>query len=134
MRRRQRPADDLRVRRGPGVLDGGDKVLVIHRRLFEGDEHRFFVGVVERCTDAVAVVTGRTWVRDPFSGQVVAKQDERTKLIPLAAGTFVVYRLPAATDAAAVRIEQDGATGRLLLTDDRTLLMDLSERVQPRAA
>ena len=116
------------------VLGAGDKVLVVHRRLFEGDEHRFFVGEVESCADAVAAVTGRTWVRDPRSAQIVAKQDERTKLIPLAAGTFITYRLPAATDVASVRIEQDGATGRVVLTDDRTLLMDLSERIHPQRA
>ena len=117
------------------MLAAGDKVLVVQRRLFEGDEPRFFVGEVESCADTVAAVVGRTWVRDPFSGQIVGKQDERTKLIPLAAGTFITYRLPAATDVAAVRIEQDGATGRVVLTDDRTLLMDLSERIhQQRAA
>ena len=117
------------------VLVAGHKVLVVHRRLFEGDEHRFFVGEVESCVDAVAVVTGRTWARDPFSAQIVGKQDARTKLIPLAAGTFITYRLPAATDLAAARIEHDGATGSVVLTDDRTLLMDLSERLYtPRAA
>lgn len=116
------------------VLSVGDKVLVVHRRLFEGDEARYFVGVVDAYEAGVAAITGRTWVRDQFSARIVAKHDDRTKLIALAAGTFLSYRLPAGTDVATVRVDQDPSTGRVTLTDDRSVLMDLTEHLYEQRA
>lgn len=117
------------------VLNAGDKVLVVHRRLYELDETRYFVGVVEAYDAGVAAVTGRTWVRDQFSSRLVAKNDERTKIIAFASGAFLSYRLPASTDLALVRIEHDSATRRVTLTDDRSIMMDLTEHLyEERAA
>ena len=116
------------------VLMEGDKVLIVHRRLFDGDEPRYFVGVVEAYDAGVAAVTGRTWVRDTFSSRMVAKQDERTKIVALSAGTFLAYRLPAHADLAALRVELDPSTGQVTLTDDRSILMDLSEHLAPPRA
>ena len=44
------------------ILEVGSKLLVVHRRLFENDKSRYFIGKVEHCEDAVARVSGHTWV------------------------------------------------------------------------
>jgi len=58
----------------------------------------------------------------------------RTKIIALAAGTFLVYRLPAQADLDAVRLVLDPSTTQVTLTDERSILMDLSEHVAPPRA
>jgi hypothetical protein len=40
------------------LLEPEDKVLVVHRRLFEGDHQRFFVGIVENYEEGIAKVSG----------------------------------------------------------------------------
>ncbi len=123
------------IHSGRSSHGGRRRPRVVHRQLFQRDETRYFVGVVDAYDAGVAAVRGRTWVRDQFSARLVAKHDERTKIIAFAAGTFLSYRLPVDTDVAAVRIEQDPSTGRVTLTDDRSILMDLTEHLyEERAA
>lgn len=114
------------------VLKTGDKVLVVQRRLFEQDEPRYFVGVVDAYDAGVAAVTGRTWVRDPFSAVMEPKNDERTKIISFAAGTVLTYLLPASTVLSGIRFDQDPSSLAVTLTDDRSLSMDLTEHLAPR--
>ena len=117
------------------VLSAGDKVLVVHRRMFQRDETRYFVGVIEAYDAGMAAVTGRTWVRDQFTAHHAAKADQRTKIIAFSSGTFLCYRLPVDTSVSAVRIEQNSSTGRVTLTDDQVVLMDLTEHLyEERAA
>jgi hypothetical protein len=117
------------------VLQQGDNVLVVHRRLFESDQPRYLLGVVVDREGDLATVTGQTWARDYFSSVAAHKDDVRTKVISLSSGTLIVYRLPRDSDLAAARIETDEATGATWLTDGSTLRMDLSEQVSsPHAA
>jgi hypothetical protein len=108
------------------VLTAGDKILVSHRRLFEGDEIRHFAGVVESYDSGIVCVTGWTYLQDPSSGMIFRKEDERTKLYAIASGTILLYRLPGDVDLAALRFE--GRDGLLWLTDGRNLRMNMSER------
>jgi hypothetical protein len=50
------------------ILERGAKVLVSHRRLFELDHGRYFIGVVEAYDAGVARVCGHTWTRDGYKG------------------------------------------------------------------
>jgi hypothetical protein len=109
------------------VLETGDKVLVSHRRLFAEDHPRYFTGVVESYAEGIAVVTGHSWVREPFRGEIRRKPDERTKLVSLNSGSLIVYRLPRATDLARLSMRH-GEGGEVALVDDRGLAMDLTER------
>ena len=113
------------------VLAAGSKLLVCHRRLFNEDQPRFFVGVVKACEEGVAKVTGYSFTRDPSLG-FVRKDDERTKIVALASGMVIVYELPAEVDVAQVRIEQPGGHS-VVMTDGRSFRMDLAER-QVRSA
>ena len=107
------------------LLKEGDNILVAHRRLFERDQARFFVGRVEGYDAGVVRATGFTYVVDQASGRVIGKDEPRTKLLSLASGTLMVYLLPdwAGPDKVGVVSE----AGRLVLTDGKDLLMNLSE-------
>ena len=108
------------------MLIGADtKVLVVHRRLFEKDQSRYFVGAVEGYEQGVAKIRGRTWSRDSY-GVIIGKDDVRTKILALSSGTLIVYQLPIDTDLDAIQIRAEGES-RVVLSDGKKLEMDLTE-------
>lgn len=115
------------------ILDRGDKVLIVHRRLFDGDSIRFFVGVVDSYEDGIAKVTGHTWIREPFSAALFKKEGARTKIFSISSGTLIVYQLPIATELSSVRFEDD-RFGRIWIGDGKDLRIDLSESEGSAAA
>ena len=106
------------------LLAADTKVLVVHRRLFEKDQSRYFVGRVEGYDAGIAKIRGRTWTRDQY-GRIVKKTDERTKILSLSSGTLIVYQLPSDTDLDALQIQISDE--RVLLSDGKSFEMDLSE-------
>lgn len=109
----------------PMLLTEQTKVLVVHRRLFENDLSRFFIGEVNAYENGIAKVAGYTWFRDPNTTNMSRKGDIRTKLISLSSGALIVYQLPdtVAISSTQFEVKQDG---RLILTD-RQFSMDLTE-------
>jgi hypothetical protein len=73
------------------ILKEGDKILVGHRRLFDKDAVRFFIGQVEAFEAGLVKTTGHSYVRDAMGGQVVEKAEQRTKILSLSSGTLIVY-------------------------------------------
>jgi hypothetical protein len=110
------------------VISEGDKLLVSHRRLFQGDEVRYFVGRVTGHEGGVIKLVGHTYLRDFTSGLVTKKDEVSTKLYSLSSGTILVYQLPA--DTQLDRIIFEGTDGHLLVTDGASLELNLSERYQ----
>jgi hypothetical protein len=110
------------------LLRGGEKILVAHRRLFEKDEVRFFVGRVDAYEAGVVKSTGHTYVRDAAGGRVIEKAEERTKILSLASGTLLVYQLP--DDVALEALKFVAAEGRVTLTDGKEFMMNLAEHTR----
>jgi hypothetical protein len=115
------------------LLERGTPVLVVHRRLFEGDRPRYFVGFVEAGDADVILVTGHSWVQDTFNGTFLKKEDPRTKVLSLTSGTLFVYRLPPRLDPARLVFSMD-EKGALWLRDGSGWKMDLSEHCQSQAS
>jgi len=93
------------------ILNCGDKILIAHRRLFEGDSLRFFLGTVTDYEASVMKIEGRSCVQDPATGGVSIKDDLRTKLYTLQSGTILAYNLPASVSID--ELEFMGHLGRL---------------------
>jgi hypothetical protein len=114
------------------MLNTGDKILVSHRRLFDEDQPRYFVGEVVGYDAGVVMVSGYSWVREPFSGGCSRKDDRRTKVLSLTSGSVLAYRLPESLDVGELRIELADEHS-LTLTDGQAFRMDLTERLpRPR--
>lgn len=111
------------------ILISGAKILVCHRRLFEGDLPRFFVGTVTACEQGLVKLCGFSWTRDPGQG-FIRKRDERTKILSLSSGALIVYELPSEILIEDLRIEQPGGHA-VVLTDGGKFRMDLAERMAP---
>ena len=108
------------------LLAEGDIILVAHRRLFETDELRFFIGRVDDYETGIVKVTGQSHVRDAISGRMIGKTDKRTKILSLSSGTFLVYQIPGAVSPEALKfVEREGS---LSLTDGKGFTMNLTER------
>ncbi len=107
------------------LLKEGDKILVAHRRLYERDEARYFVGRVEGYEAGVIRATGHTFVREQMCGRVIEKAEKRTKLLSVASGTLLIYILP--EPVALERMRFVSELGRLVLTDGNGFTMNLAE-------
>jgi len=107
------------------ILESGTKVLLSHRRLFETDHARYFIGVVEGYEDGLARVTGHTWLRDGYTGEYVHKDDERTKIISITSGTVIVYQLPSSLQLGELAMRTEGH--QVFLTDGADFCMDMTE-------
>lgn len=114
------------------ILQAGDKVLVAHRRLFENDHGRYFVGEVEAFDFGIAKVRGWSWMRDSYQGAPVRKADLRTKLLSLSSGTLILYVLPRSTVLESLRLASEG--GELVLTDGEQFVMNLAEDLRRSGA
>ncbi|MBI3542488.1 MAG: hypothetical protein HY075_04345 [Deltaproteobacteria bacterium] len=108
------------------ILEPGLKVMIVHRRLFETDHHRFFTGVVDAYEQGIVKVMGNSWIYDVFTGEPKRKEGKRTKIFSIASGTVMLYELPetAQMDSLAFEFDKDR---RLILCDGRHLRLDLTE-------
>jgi len=109
------------------LIEKSEKLLIAHRRLYEKDAERFFIGVVDAYEQGVARISGYTWLHDVAHGKLIRKDDKRCKIIALSSGDFISYVLPAHLDIENLRIEQHKQ--HLLVTDGNNFIMDISERL-----
>ena len=100
------------------LLNPGEKVHVIERRLFDGDARRHFVGEVDAATDVAVRVTGYTFVCNPMTGNFDRREPARTRIIPLGASGVVVYVIPEQIEIEQVRYEW-GMGNRLVVRSGR---------------
>src|ERR1041384_5861813 len=107
------------------VLKAGDKILVAHRRLFENDEVRFFVGQVQDYEAGIVEARGHSYVRDVMAGSMIEKAEERTKILSLSSGTLLVYQIP--DNVSLDRLRFSATDGRLILSDGSGFTMNLAE-------
>ena len=75
------------------ILTKGNKVLVVHRLLFEDDQLRYFFGTVEEYESGIVKFKGCTWLRYPHTTTFFLKDEERTKIISASSGTHIIYEL-----------------------------------------
>ena len=108
------------------ILSQGDNVMVVHRRLFENDQSRIFIGEVDGHHNTLAKVTGRSWLKDKFHGDFVEKQEVRTKIISLDSSGLIIYQLPTDLDLNKIKIHHEGH-GRNIIRDDNGFKLDLSD-------
>lgn len=81
------------------LLNPGENIHVIHRRCFDKDVRRHFVGRVESYESGVARASGYVFSIDDLSKHLFVKRpDRRTKLIPIGSGDVIVNVIPESVD------------------------------------
>ena len=107
------------------ILEVGNKLLLVHRRLFKEDLVRFFVGTVDYYQAGITKITGYSFARNPVTGEVRRKDDARTKLVALTSGTFLAYQLP--TELQVDKVQFHLESDERLIIRESEWEMDLSE-------
>ena len=107
------------------ILKQGEKVHIIHRRQYEKDHHRHFVGIVEGYEDGVARVTGNVYTVDPVKFTFIRRPETRTRLVAVGSGHVLVNVLPASVALDKITYKTERKAVRV--TDGSSWYLDLSE-------
>ncbi|MDB6121355.1 MAG: hypothetical protein JWQ71_348 [Pedosphaera sp.] len=107
------------------ILENGEKVHIIHRRHFEKDPHRHFVGVVNAYENGMARVTGHIYTVDLVKFSFFRRPEPRTRIIALGSGDVLVNVLPPSVDLAKIIYKQEKKSVRV--TDGSDWYLDISE-------
>lgn len=108
------------------MLENGEKVFVITRRLYDGDRLRQFVGEVMESSDTVIKVRGYVFVHDDFTNEIVRREDVRTRIISLVDAVNIILVIPKEVNLENVQYEIDNMNQHVL-TDKESFSMNLNE-------
>jgi hypothetical protein len=108
------------------VLNKGEKVHVITRRLFDNDLRRHFVGEVEAVSEVAVRLAGYVFVFDPGNNQYVKRPERRVRIIGLADSGSIINVLPQHVDLDALSYQMS-AQDRSVLTDGSSFSLDINE-------
>lgn len=108
------------------MLNKGEKVFVITRRLFNGDRIRQFVGEVLESSNTLIKVRGYVFVHDDFTNEFVRRDDIRTRVISLVDAVNIIMVIPENVLLENVQYELDDLNQRVL-TDKESFYMNLNE-------
>lgn len=107
------------------ILRCGEKIHVIHRRFYEKDPHRHFIGSVEAYEDGVARVVGHVYTVDTAKFQYVKRPELRTRIISIASGDLLVNIIPPSVNLEKITYKQEKKGVRV--SDGSDWHLDLSE-------
>jgi hypothetical protein len=107
------------------ILKAGEKVHIIHRRNFETEPHRHFVGVVEAYEQGVARVKGYVFTVDRVKAKFFRRPDLRTRVVSVVSGEILLNVLPSSVDIEKIEYQQEPKAVRV--TDGSEWRMDISE-------
>ena len=108
------------------LIEPGEKVHVIERRLFDTDVRRHFCGEVERCGSDAIRARGYVFTFDSSVSQYVRSDGERIRILPLAVSGFIINVLPTDTKVEAIKYVVSDE-GRLTVTDGGHFSLDINE-------
>jgi hypothetical protein len=105
------------------ILKQGDKILVVHRRLYEKDEVLFFIGQVDDYEAGIVKTTGHAFLWDQNGGLMIQKERERTKILSLSSGTLLFHQLADTVAFEGLKFEM--IDGSVTLTDGKDFKLNL---------
>jgi hypothetical protein len=108
------------------LLTKGEKIHVVHRRLFDKDIRRHFIGEVEDYENGIIRALGHVFVIEDAKENVFRKRPEwRTRIISLNAESVFVNVIPPAVDLERIAYENRGPC--LRVTDGSDWHLDIKE-------
>jgi len=107
------------------VIEVGDKLHIMTRRLFEGDMRRHFAGEVTGVSGDLQEARGYTFVFNRGTNEYRKRPELRTRIFSLGQADFIVNKIPrdVAIESLAYRIVDK----RLVITDGRDFFLDINE-------
>ena len=107
------------------VIDVGDKLHIITRRLFEDDIRRHFVGEVTGVSGELQEVQGYTFVFNSGTNEYKKNPELRTRIFSLGQAGFIVNKIP--HEVAIESLDYRFIEKRLVVTDSKNFALDINE-------
>lgn len=107
------------------ILHKGEKIHVIHRRYFEKEPARHFIGIVDCYEGGVARVTGHVYAVDPTRYMFVRRPEVRTRVLSILSGDLLINLIPEDVDLDAIVYRPENKSVRV--TDGTAWYIDISE-------
>ena len=107
------------------ILKQGEKVHIIHRRIYDKDHHRHFIGTVDAYEGGVARVTGHVYTVDPVKFSFMKRAETRTRLVSVISGDVLLNVIPSSVNLEKITYKQERKAVRV--TDGGEWYLDLSE-------
>ena len=95
------------------ILAPGEKIHVIHRRHFDHEPHRHFVGVVNDYREGVLRMTGHVYAVDPTTYQFIRRPEQRVRVVSVVSGEVIVNVIPPSVDLSKISYRLEGTAGRV---------------------
>ena len=108
------------------VLNFGDKIYVITRRLFEKDLRRHFVGEIIDVDDIAIKASGYEFVFDEGKNDIIRHDELRTRIFPVADAGFIFTIIPGEVNCKSVRFSFNNQQHRII-TDGVNFHLNVSE-------
>jgi|SRR3990172_8478607 len=107
------------------LIQARDRILVVDRKLFQDDNTRLFIGVVEDHDGDVVRLRGYAYHINPYEvAGTERRAEERVRMVSLSAGD-IIYVLPRDVDIATLQVRR--SPKQLIVADGKSLMFDLSE-------
>ena len=108
------------------VLNKGEKIHIITRRLFEGDLRRHFIGEVVEISDTVLRVEGYVFVYDSGASAYLRRNERRIRIVSIASAESIINVIP--QDVQLEDLEYKfNREERLIVTDNKEFSLDINE-------
>jgi hypothetical protein len=107
------------------IIETGDKLHIITRRLFPDDLQRHFVGEVTKAIGHLCHLQGYVFVFDSGTNEYLKQHERRTRIYSLADANHIVNVLPREIDIGA--LEYRTIDRRLVVTDMKGFSLDINE-------
>ncbi len=107
------------------VIEVGDKLHIITRRLFESDVRRHFIGEVIGVSDELYEVQGYAFVFNPGTNEYRKRPDLRTRIFSPGKEGFIVNKIP--REVAIESLEYRYINQRYVVTDGKDFSLDINE-------
>jgi len=108
------------------IVNKGDKMHIISRRLFEGDLRRHFAGEVIEVSGDLAQLAGYAYIFNPNTNEYVRMPETRQRIFGLASAELIINMLPrdSRLEDLVYLINRDK---RLVVTDLAGYSLDINE-------
>ena len=107
------------------VIEVGDKLHIITRRLFEGDVRRHFAGEVIGVSGELHEVQGYAFVFNPGTNEYKKRPEIRTRIFSPGQEGLIVNKIP--REVIIELIEYRMIKQRYLVTDGKDFFLDINE-------
>ena len=109
----------------PSLLDVGEKLHVICRRLFLEDVHPHFAGTVGSVSGSLFRAHGYLFIFDSGTNSYIKRPAPLTRLFSVSAPGYIITVLPQEVDLDSLLYSI--VSGRLVITDKRQLSLEIHE-------